>query len=91
MNNDFCLDYWGYMHGKRKKEYNQSFFTLNEVFKLNNDLNDKDLRAIIGTDDIKIKVHNGYDLLIIKDNEAFKHLTDIYTLRAISEMKFYIK
>lgn len=83
------LDYWGYMHGRKRTECEgKQFLTLKEVFELKTGTI---VRGSVGTDDnIKIKIHNGYDLLVIKDGST-EYLTKIYTLRAISKMKFYIK
>ena len=88
--NDECLDYWGYMHGRKKEEYDEKpFLTLKEVFDLEIGTI---VRGSVGTNDnIKIKIYSAYDLLVIKKDGTTEYLTEIYTLRAISKMKFYIK
>lgn len=84
------LDYWGYMHGRKRTEFEEKpFLTLKEIFELKPGTI---VRGSVDTNDnIKIKIHNAYDLLVIKKDGSTEYLTEIYTLRAISKMKFYIK
>lgn len=86
--NNECLDYWGYMHGKSKTEYEEEpFLTLNEVFNLKSGTI---LRGSVGTyNNLKIKIYNGYELLVINSDGTTEFLTKRFTLRAITKMKFY--